>query len=73
MSIYSGFATRSQEEAYDGCLDSIVYILQKRVLKFYQEQPADEEKFISMLTKIHNQMKHMEAHKYLEPKSSSSF
>ena len=42
MSIYSGFATRIQEETYDDCLDSVLYILQKRILKFYQGDYADE-------------------------------
>jgi len=35
MSIYSGFATRFQEEAYDHCLDSMLYVLQKRIIRFY--------------------------------------
>lgn len=73
MSIYSGFATRLQEETYDDCVDSVLYILQKRIIKFYQGEHADEDKFLSMLLKINNQMKSMEAHKYLEPKSSQAF
>ena len=44
MSIYSGFATRHQEEKYDECLDSVLYILQKRIIKFYSNEKADEEK-----------------------------
>jgi len=36
MSIYSGFATRTQEECYDQCIDSLLYILQRRVIKFYK-------------------------------------
>ena len=70
MSIYSGFATRAQEENYDDIIDSVLYILQKRVCKFYQGEPADDDKFISMLVKLHHQMRGMETHKYLEPKSS---
>lgn len=72
MSIYSGFATRFQEEAYDNCIDSLLYILQKRIIKFYQGEPADEEKFISLVVKLHTQMRNMEKSKYLEPKSSLS-
>jgi hypothetical protein len=41
MSIYSGFATRAQEELYDNCLDSLLSILQRRIIKFYQDEPAD--------------------------------
>jgi uncharacterized protein with von Willebrand factor type A (vWA) domain len=70
MSIYSGFAMRSQEEAYDECIDSLLYVLQKRLIKFYQNEPTDEDKFISILTKLHSQMKNMENSKYLEPKTS---
>jgi hypothetical protein len=73
MSIYSGFATRSQEEIYDHFLEGVLYILQKRVLKFYHNEKADEEKFISSLNKLYHQMKSMEKHKYLEPKLSTSF
>lgn len=70
MSIYSGFATRFQEEAYDHCIDSLLYILQKRIIKFYQNEQADEEKFITLVLKLCSQMKNMEKNKYLEPKSS---
>jgi hypothetical protein len=59
MSIYSGFATRFQEEAYDNCIDSLLYILQKRIIKFYQGDTADEEKFVSLVLKLHQQMRNM--------------
>ena len=65
MSIYSGFATRQQEQTYDSCVESIIFILQKRLLKFYRNEKADENKFLSALCKIHAQMKSMENHKYL--------
>lgn len=41
MSIYSGFATRSLEETYDHCVCDMLFILQKRILKFYQNIDAD--------------------------------
>jgi hypothetical protein len=72
MSIYSGFATRAQEELYDNCLDSLLSILQRRIIKFYQDEPADEEKFASLVLKIHHQLRAMEKNKYLEPKNSAS-
>ena len=72
MSIYSGFATRVQEETYDEIVDSILFILQKRVLKFYNNEHADEEKFINSLIKLYSQMKVMETHKYLPPKNSAT-
>jgi len=47
-------------------------VLQKRIIKFYQDDPADEDRFIAIINKLHSQMKNMEANKYLEPKSSST-
>jgi len=70
MSIYSGFATRSQEECYDQCVESLIYILQRRIIKFYKNEDADEEKFMSLVMKIYGQLKSMENNKYLDPKSS---
>ena len=46
--------------------------MQKRIIKFYQNEQADEEKFISLVLKLHHQMKNMEKSKYLEPKSSQA-
>ena len=72
MSIYSGFATRFQEESYDHCIDSLLYVLQKRVIKFYQNEPADDDKFANLVIKLHHQMRSMEKSKYLDPKSSQA-
>ena len=72
MSIYSGFATRAQEECYDQAIDSLLYVLQRRIIKFYKNEEADEEKFISLVLKIHHQLRSMENNKYLEPKTSQS-
>lgn len=41
MSIYSGFATRNQEQAYDQCIYDMLFVLQKRILKFYSNIDAD--------------------------------
>ena len=46
--------------------------MQKRIIKFYQNEQADEEKFITLVLKLQQQMKNMEKNKYLEPKSSQS-
>lgn len=73
MSIYSGFATRQQEEAYDSLAEDLVYVLQKRLLKFYHNEQADESKFISILSHIYASLLKMEDSKYLEPKLSRSF
>ena len=65
MSIYSGFATRQQEQNYDECLDSVLHLLQKRLVKMFRSEAADDLKFIRILTRLHHQMKNMEGHKYL--------
>ena len=70
MSIYSGFATRLQEETYDSCINTLIFILQKRIMKFYEQAEVDEPKFIAAVIKVHAQLKNMENNKYLEPKSS---
>jgi hypothetical protein len=35
MSIYSGFATRHQEQTYDHLLFDLIDVLQRRIIKFY--------------------------------------
>lgn len=70
MSIYSGFATRQQEEAYDENIATLLYLLQKRVYKFYNNEPANDAKFIDLLMKVYATVKGMEDSKYLEPKLS---
>lgn len=56
MSIYSGFATRHQEETYDQLVEDLLFVLQKRILKFYRQESADEQKFLDVLKHIHAQM-----------------
>lgn len=41
MSIYSGFATRLQEQAYDQLIVDLISVLQRRVIKFYMGEEAD--------------------------------
>lgn len=41
MSIYSGFATRRQEEAYDSLVVDLITVLQRRIIKFYLGQETD--------------------------------
>ena len=73
MSIYSGFATRQQEHAYDALLVDLVTVLQKRVIKFYTGEDADEPKFHAILLSLHNHIAKMEESKYLEPKMAPIF
>lgn len=73
MSIYSGFATRQQEELYSSYVEALIGLLQKRILRLYRCEQTDEAKFGSTLRKIHGSMHKMESHKYLEPKLSTAF
>jgi hypothetical protein len=41
MSIYSGFATRKQEEAYDCLVVDLINVLQRRIIKFYLGHDTD--------------------------------
>jgi hypothetical protein len=41
MSIYSGFATRQQEQAYDSIVCDLIEVLQRRLIKFYAGEDAD--------------------------------
>lgn len=50
----------------------MLFVLQKRLLKFYNNETADENKFLDVLIQLHQQMAKMEENKYLEPRSSKS-
>jgi hypothetical protein len=52
MSVYSGFATRNQEESYNNQVVQMLRILAKRVSKFYLQQPTDEPNFRLTLKKV---------------------
>ena len=41
MSIYSGFATRQQEQTYNTLALDLFDVLQRRLLKFYLGQEVD--------------------------------
>lgn len=45
MSVYSGFATRLNEQQYNKQIVNLIKVLQRRVIKFYRSEPADEDAF----------------------------
>jgi hypothetical protein len=59
MSIYSGFATRQQEEAYDENINSLLYILQKRIIKFFKGEKVNDLKFIDLIAKMYANLRTM--------------
>lgn len=72
MSIYSGFATRQQEQAYNNLILDLISVLQRRIIKFYVGEETDEPRFNSLLNNIHHHLAKMEDSKYLNPKFSNS-
>lgn len=67
MSIYSGFATRHQEECYDGYTGKMLVLLQKMVCELLGgEKPAN--RYCEAFERIYGGMKRMEEAKYLKPK-----
>ena len=50
MSIYSGFATRTQENYYDQILYNIISTLLVRISKFYQNETVNDHSFFKILT-----------------------
>ena len=53
MSVYSGFATRQQEQRYNDCLEALLSALTKRLVKFYTQETCQEHKFVDSLIAIH--------------------
>lgn len=49
MSIYSGFATRNQEQFYGKILYNIISTLLVRISKFYRNEGIDESVFRGLL------------------------
>ena len=69
MSVYSGFTTRNQEVTYNRLTETLLLLLQDRLLALQRhfDIPADhfwEEQFNS----VYSQMSRMEMHKYFPPK-----
>jgi hypothetical protein len=71
MSIYSGFATRQQEHKYNSLLETLIIALKKRIIKFYNREEADEDKFKLLLKKVYKKMYILEKGKFMTPKYTS--
>jgi hypothetical protein len=73
MSVYSGFSTRIQEASYYKLVESLIYLLQAKVLFCLKTYPRPEDTtWLQRFNSIYNNLKEMEFHKYLEPKLSNS-
>lgn len=69
MSIYSGFATRNQEEFYTKLVDKLIQLMSLKIVATYNGTLlTDEIAWAKSVTKIHKTLAYMEQTKYLEPK-----
>jgi hypothetical protein len=70
MSVYSGFATRQQENFYDKLLEKVVFVLAEKILMFYQGsnqlliqlliELGDDRLFAKKIYKIYRAMTYLE-------------
>lgn len=65
MSIYSGFATRTQENYYDQVLYNVISTLLVRISKIYNEDPVDEKAFIKIISNQEKVLRKLEKRKVL--------
>lgn len=72
MSVYNGFITHDQQEKYYQLIKTLVLVLQKRILRFYQARPCNEDKFIKIIQKIITKINRLEQYKYTHPKFADS-
>jgi hypothetical protein len=65
MSIYSGFATRNQEQTYDKMLYNLISTLLLRLGKFYKREPVYENTFLKIVFDQEKSLRKMEKHKVI--------
>ncbi|CAG9330533.1 unnamed protein product [Blepharisma stoltei] len=68
MSIYSGFATRSMETAYNRGVCHLLQLCQAHLLALLKGEPIDVPYLSQTFTKIFRNLKKLEQHKHLQPK-----
>ncbi|KAL4439112.1 hypothetical protein ABPG74_008887 [Tetrahymena malaccensis] len=69
--LFSGFATRQQQQLYDNLIEQLISVLSKRVIKIYDGQSCNEQIFKTVLLKIMVNLNILEEKKYAAPKLSS--
>ena len=72
MSIYSGFGTRQQESTYNSLVESIIKLLQSKVVSNIKNEATTDPSFKIQLLKYYDILLKLEAHKYLLPKFSEA-
>lgn len=51
MSVNGGFATRASDQCYNVLIYNLMYLLQYRIRKFYQNETVNEHNFRHVLLK----------------------
>ena len=63
MSIYSGFATRTQENYYDQVIYNVISTLLVRISKIYNEEHVDENAFMRIISNQEKLLRKLEKRK----------
>ena len=72
MSVYSGFSTRLQETTYNRLTETLIHLLQIRVLCAIRSEPIDDDIWSSKFSSVYAKLSKLEMQKYLPPKFSES-
>jgi hypothetical protein len=72
MSVYSGFSTRLQETTYNRLTETLIHLLQVRVLCAIRSEPIDDDIWSSKFSSVYAKLSKLEMQKYLPPKFSES-
>ena len=68
MSVYSGFTTRHQEVTYNRLTETLLLLLQDRLLALQRHDQPTDRFWLEQFSSVFAQMNRMEAHKYFPPK-----
>ncbi|CAD8132179.1 unnamed protein product [Paramecium octaurelia] len=72
MSYYSGFQNRQQLQQYEQLLQLLLVTLNKRLVKFYQNEECDELAFRNIFHRIISGLKSLEQQKFMPPRFSET-
>jgi len=74
MSVYNGFGTRSQENAYNKSLYNLAFLMQHTVVQFLEQSDEfDHDRFKRYFVKLVMRLHSLEEYKYLPPKYSCAY
>lgn len=69
MSVYSGFSTRQQEVTYNRLTETLLLLLQDRLVSSQRHSDGPVDQFwLEQFLGVYTQMSRMEMHKYFPPK-----